>query len=81
MKNNSFKILITIILTALITFAVTYLFIYGRISKEPDGAVSTSKALKDDSYRTKLAQIRQLIDSEYLGEVDENAFRTTYAKQ
>ena len=80
MKNNSFKILITIILTALITFAVTYLFIYGRISKEPDGAVSTSKALKDDSYRTKLAQIRQLIDSEYLGEVDENALRDSTLK-
>lgn len=80
MKNSGIKILITIILTAIITFAVTYLFIYGRITREADGSISTSEALKDDTYRTKLAQIRQLIDSEYLGEIDENELRESTIK-
>ena len=38
MKNN-IKILFTILLTAIITFAVTYLFLYGRVQRETDGAI------------------------------------------
>ena len=79
MKNNS-KILVTIFLTMIITFAVSYLLFYGRICRDVDGSVSTSEALKDDTYRAKLAQIRQLIDSEYLGEVDENSLRESTIK-
>ena len=79
MKNN-LKILITIILTAIITFTVTYLFIYGRITRDVDGAEATSEALKDDTYKAKLSKIRQLIDEEYLCDVDENALRESTIK-
>ena len=79
MKNN-FKILLTIILTALITFTVTYLFLYGRVQREPDGVASTSKALQDDTYKSKLGEIRNIIDSQYLGDIDENSIRESTIK-
>ena len=79
MKNN-IKILFTILLTAIITFAVTYLFLYGRVQRETDGAISTSKALQDDTYKSKLGNIKNIIDSQYLGDIDENQIRESTIK-
>lgn len=78
MKNerhgvSGLKVFLLIIITIIVTFTVTYVWIYGggRFGKASTGN-SLSSALKSDSVNTKLISIRSRIDTDYIGNVDEN---------
>lgn len=70
-KNQNLKILMTIIITAIITFSVTLLWMYGN-KEETFSSTNIGTALKSDKLSTKLKLIKSKIDNEYIGEVDEN---------
>lgn len=74
-KNNVLKTIMTILTTALITFSVTYLWLYGR--KENNGSTESTigNAFLSDSLTTKLQSIRDKIEQEYIGEIDENKLK------
>ncbi len=70
-KNQNLKILMTIIITAIITFSVTLLWMYGN-KEETFSSTNIGTALKSDKLSTKLKLIKSKIDNEYIGDVDEN---------
>ncbi len=61
----------TIIITAIVTFSITMLWVYGGTGSINSSSV-LGNAFKSDKLSTKLELIKEKIDSEYLGEVDEN---------
>ena len=69
--NSIYKTIMTIIATAVVTSIVTTVLIYGSATK-----ISTENAMgsatKSSSIAAKLAIIRNKIDQEYIGEVNEN---------
>ncbi len=69
-KNQNLKIIMTIIITAIITFSITMLWMYGR-KEESSSYTAMGTALKSDKLSTKLRLIKNKIDNEYIGEVDE----------
>lgn len=72
-KKRIFTTLMTIIITALVTFTVTSLWQYGRIEKkEENGETIIGKALSEDTLSTKFKLIKDKIDNSFVGEVDEN---------
>lgn len=75
-KNNIFATLMTIIITALVTFTITTLWQYGKIEKKAQTSETTiGKALAEDTLSTKLKLIKDKIDKNYIGEVDENMLK------
>ena len=61
----------TIIITSIVTFSITMLWVYGGTGSINSSSV-LGNAFKSDKLSTKLELIKEKIDSEYLGEVDEN---------
>ena len=72
-KNSVFKTIMTIIATAIITVVITTIVIYGRESKVAGTESSIGTAMKSKELEAKLTAMRQKIDEEYIGEIDENA--------
>ena len=73
MKSNSiFKTIMTIIATAIITVVITTIYIY---SKESNSTTESSigEAIRSSEVEAKLSEIRNKIDKEYIGDIDENA--------
>ena len=72
-KNNLvFRTIMTIIATALITFIITSLWLYSQMGgKNTESAIGD--ATKSSKLSAKLSIIRSKIDSEFVGEIDENA--------
>lgn len=70
-KNQNLRIIMTIILTAIITFSITVLWMYGN-KEEKFSSTNIGTALKSDKLNTKLKVIKNKIDKEYIGEVDED---------
>lgn len=77
MKKNYFlKTLMTIIITAIVTFSVTYLWLYGKTNNNGNGNEEIiGKALSSDALTTKLHLIKQKIESNFLGEIDEEKLK------
>ena len=75
MKRNSvFKTIMTIIATAIITFVITTICIYSREGNpETSTESSIAQAMKSSDLQTKLSAIRDKIDKEYIGDIDENS--------
>lgn len=71
-KNSIFKTIMTIIVTAVITVTVTLLVQYGKITKENSGEEVIGSALKSDSLSSKLTLIKNQIQKEYYGNVNES---------
>lgn len=75
--------IMTILITALITFIITSFWLYGRTEKttvalEGEGGKTErviSDALESDTMMTKLNLIRKKIDSSFLGEIDEDKMK------
>ena len=64
----------TIIATAIITFVITTICIYSREGNpETSTESSIAQAMKSSDLQTKLSAIRDKIDKEYIGDIDENA--------
>ena len=69
--NLIYKTIMTIIATAIITSIVTIVWIYGSAElSSTESAIGS--AAKSSSLSAKLCVIRNKIDQEYIGEIDEN---------
>ena len=69
--NSIYKTIMTIIATAIITSIVTIVWIYGSAElSSTESAIGS--AAKSSSLSAKLSVIRNRIDQEYIGEIDEN---------
>lgn len=73
MKNSIPRTILTILITAVLTYILTVSLIYGRADKST-GEI-TSEALKDDIYKEKLEQVQDKVNDVFLGDVDENLVR------
>lgn len=73
MKKSSMhaKTLITIIATAVITFSITMLWLYGSTNKTQTSKNPLTEVVKSDKILTKMETIKEKIKSVYLGDVDE----------
>ena len=69
--NSIYKTIMTIIATAIITSIVTIVWIYGS-AKLSSTESAIGSAAKSSSLSAKLSVIRNKIDQEYIGEIDEN---------
>ena len=69
--NSIYKTIMTILATAIVTFIVTTVWIYGSST---NGSTETAigNATKSSSLSAKLSIIRNKINQEYIGEIDEN---------
>ncbi len=73
MKTNSiFKTIMTIIATAIITVVITTICIYSKESNSNTES-SIGEAIRSSELEAKLSAIRNKIDKEYIGSVDENS--------
>ena len=70
-RKQNFKILMTIIITAIITFSVTMLWVYGGTGNMESSSL-LGEAFKSDKLSTKLDLINEKINSEFMGEVNED---------
>ena len=70
-RKQNFKILMTIIITAIITFSVTMLWVYGGTGNMKSSSL-LGNAFKSDKLSTKLDLINEKINSEFIGEVNED---------
>ena len=69
--NSIYKTIMTIIATAIITSIITTVWIYGSAElSSTESAIGN--AAKSSSLAAKLAIIRNKIDEEYIGEIDES---------
>ena len=69
-QNSDLKILMTIILTALITFSITMLWQYSN-TKNKASNTSKGTSLISDAINAKIKLVKNKISKEYIGEVDE----------
>ena len=69
--NSIYKTIMTIIATAIVTFIITTVWIFGSATN-----ISTESAIgnaaKSSSLSAKLSIIRNKINEEYIGEINEN---------
>lgn len=70
-SNSVYKTIMTIVTTAIVTSIITTVWIYGSAQlTSTESAIGN--AAKSSSLAAKLAVIRNKIDEEYIGEIDEN---------
>lgn len=69
--NSIYKTIMTILATAIVTFIVTTVWIYGS-STNSSTETAIGNATKSSSLSAKLSIIRNKINQEYIGEIDEN---------
>ena len=74
-SKNNFKTLMTIILTAIITFTVTYLWLYGKTKQVENAETTIGNALASDNLSTKLNLIKSKIEQQYIGKVDDEQMK------
>ena len=80
-KNSFFRTLLTILSTAFITFCITYIAFYAGTDKLNVGKTNTITTMYEDATNSKIQLIKNKIDDEYIGNVDENMlqeYTTTY---
>ena len=70
--NSVYKTIMTILATAIVTFIITTVWIYGSATNSST-ETAIGNATKSSSLSAKLSVIRNKIDQEYIGEIDENA--------
>ena len=69
--NSVYKTIMTIIATAIVTSIITTVWIYGSATLNSTES-SIGNAAKSSSLAAKLAVIRNKIDQEYIGDINEN---------
>lgn len=70
-KNNIYKIVMTVIVTAIITFIATSVLLYNYYFKTEAGLVKTLVTTETSALDTKVQLIKEYIDEFYLGEINE----------
>ena len=71
-KNNIYKIIMTVLVTAIITFIGTSVLLYNYYFKTEDGLVKTLVNAEASNLETKVGLIKEYIDEFYLGEINED---------
>lgn len=77
-KNNTYKIVMLIVVTALITFLITASLMYNYFIKTDKGiveAITSNKIQTSEStstLETKIEILKKCLDNYYLGNIDEN---------
>ena len=74
-KNYIFRTILTIVITAIITFSITYICIYAKKGGSNLQSGSAITSMYSDATNSKLKVIKDKINSEYVGNVDENALQ------
>ena len=74
-KNYIFRTILTIVITAIITFSITYICIYAKKGGSNLQSGSAITSMYSDATNSKLKVIRDKINSEYVGNVDENTLQ------
>ena len=74
-KNYIFRTILTIIITAIITFSITYICIYAKKGGSYLQSGSAITSMYSDATNSKLKVIKDKINSEYVGNVDENTLQ------
>lgn len=74
-KNYVFRTILTIVITAIITFSITYICIYAKKGGSNLQSSSAITSMYSDATNSKLKVIKDKINSEYVGNVDENALQ------
>ena len=69
--NSVYKTIMTITATAIVTFVITTVWIYGS-TKSTSTENAIASATKSNSLAAKLSVIRNKIDEEYIGQIDED---------
>ena len=69
-KNNIYKAIMLVLITALITFLLTSIGMYNYLNKE-DGLVKTLVGTETTDLDTKIQIVRAYLDELYLGEINE----------
>ena len=78
-KNNIYKSLMLIIVTALITFLITAVGVYNFYIKTENGLAKTLVSTETSSIDTKIQLIREYLDKAYLGEITDEEKLSEYA--
>ncbi len=78
-KNNLYKSLMLIIVTALITFLITAVGVYNFYIKTENGLAKTLVSTETSSIDTKIQLIREYLDKAYLGEITDEEKLSEYA--
>ena len=74
-KNYIFRTILTIVITAIITFSITYICIYAKKGGSNLQSGSAITSMYSDAINSKLKIIKDKINSEYVGNVDENTLQ------
>lgn len=74
-KNYIFRTILTIIITAIVTFSITYICIYAKKGGSNLQSSSAITSMYSDATNSKLKVIKDKINSEYVGNVDENTLQ------
>ena len=74
-KNYIFRTILTIIITAIVTFSITYICIYAKKGGSNLQSGSAITSMYSDATNSKLKVIKDKINSEYVGNVDENTLQ------
>ena len=74
-KNYIFRTILTIVITAIITFSITYICIYAKKGGSNLQSGSAITSMYSDATNSKLKVIKDKINSEYVGNVDENTLQ------
>ena len=74
-KNYIFRTVLTIVITAIITFSITYICIYAKKGGSNLQSGSAITSMYSDATNSKLKVIKDKINSEYVGNVDENTLQ------
>lgn len=67
-KNNIYKAVMLIIITAIITFMITSVFMYNYYIKTEDGIAKSLQTVETTKLETKLQLIKAYLDKNYLGD-------------
>lgn len=71
-KNNAYRTIMIIIVTAIITFIVTSVLLYNYYIKTEEGLVKTLVTTETTNLDTKIQLIKSYLDKFYLGEINED---------
>lgn len=71
-KNNIYRTVMIIIVTAIITFIITSVLLYNYYLKTDDGLAKTLETTETNSLDLKVQLIKTYIDKYYLGDINED---------
>lgn len=78
-KNNIYKAVMLIIITAIITFMITSVFMHNYYTKTEDGLAKSLQTIETTKLETKVQLIKAYLDKNYLGDTSNEDKLIEYA--